>query len=68
MAVDWWTLGVLTYEIAVGTPPFVNENRYQLGQMIKTKDPVFPNDTQKKKYNIQMSRVQKDFIMRVKIS
>lgn len=45
MAVDWWTLGVLTYEIAVGTPPFVNENRYQLGQMIRTKEPVFPNDS-----------------------
>ena len=52
MAVDWWTLGVLTYEISVGTPPFVNENRFQLGQMIKTKEPVFPNDQQKKKYNI----------------
>jgi serine/threonine protein kinase len=52
MVVDWWTLGVLTYEISVGTPPFVNENRYQLGQMIKTKDPVFPTDLQKKKYNI----------------
>lgn len=52
VAVDWWTLGVLTYEISVGTPPFVNDNKYQLGQMIKTKDPVFPTDAQKKKYNI----------------
>lgn len=24
MAVDWWTLGVLTYEISVGMPPFTN--------------------------------------------
>jgi protein kinase A len=28
VAVDWWTLGVLTYEISVGTPPFINENKY----------------------------------------
>ena len=27
-SVDWWTLGVLTYEISVGTPPFVNSNRF----------------------------------------
>jgi len=45
MAVDWWTLGVLTYEISVGTPPFVSENRYQLGEMIRNKDPIFPTDS-----------------------
>ena len=28
VAVDWWTLGVLTYEISVGTPPFVNDNKF----------------------------------------
>jgi serine/threonine protein kinase len=52
MAVDWWTLGVLTYEIAVGSPPFVNKNRHELGKMIRNKDPAFPSDKQKKDYNI----------------
>lgn len=43
MAVDWWTLGVLTYEIAVGMPPFINENKYELGVTITTKQPAFPS-------------------------
>jgi serine/threonine protein kinase len=31
MAVDWWTLGCLAYEISIGTPPFMEQNRFQLG-------------------------------------
>ena len=65
LAVDWWTLGVLTYEISVGTPPFVNSNRFQLGQMIRTKAPAFPSEAQMRKYNIEMSDLQLNFIMRV---
>ena len=25
--VDWWTLGILIYEMIVGYPPFVDEDR-----------------------------------------
>jgi serine/threonine protein kinase len=31
MAVDWWTLGCLAYEISIGTPPFMEDNHYKLG-------------------------------------
>lgn len=44
MAVDWWTLGCLAYEISIGTPPFMDQNRFQLGQMILNQDPAFPTE------------------------
>eukprot|EP00808_Paulinella_micropora_P019882 g59472.t1 len=28
--VDWWTFGVLLYELMVGTPPFFDENPYRI--------------------------------------
>eukprot|EP00495_Collosphaeridae_sp_1-RS-2012_P007485 TRINITY_DN7207_c1_g1_i1.p3 TRINITY_DN7207_c1_g1~~TRINITY_DN7207_c1_g1_i1.p3 ORF type:complete len:95 (+),score=7.67 TRINITY_DN7207_c1_g1_i1:365-649(+) len=28
-AVDWWTLGILTYEMLVGYPPFLVKHRWQ---------------------------------------
>lgn len=43
-AVDWWSLGVLTYEMLAGYPPFTHENT--LGLFEKVKEPqtlVFPN-------------------------
>lgn len=65
LPVDWWTLGCLAYEITIGTPPFTHDNRFLLGQMIVKETPPFPTDQQKKKYGIQMSAKQRDFIMRL---
>lgn len=67
-AVDWWTLGCLLYEISIGTPPYQNENRNLLGKMILNESPLFPSESQKKKYHIQMSVQQEDLIRRVSIS
>lgn len=33
-AVDWWTLGVLVYEMLVGHPPFEDQNPYHLYEKI----------------------------------
>ena len=33
--VDWWTLGILIYELRIGRPPFLDKNHQKLGRLIK---------------------------------
>jgi serum/glucocorticoid-regulated kinase 2 len=33
---DWWTLGVLLYEMIVGIPPFYNSNKHKMYSLIET--------------------------------
>ena len=35
LAVDWWTLGILTYELMCGNPPFESANPMQTYQKVK---------------------------------
>ena len=42
-SVDFYTLGVLFYEIVVGLPPHYSENKIQMYQDIKTKQVRIPN-------------------------
>ena len=32
---DWWTLGVLLYEMIVGIPPFYNQNKHKMYYLIE---------------------------------
>jgi serine/threonine protein kinase len=44
-AVDWWALGILTYELLIGQSPFATDNRCILFMSIKTQLPKFPPRT-----------------------
>lgn len=32
---DWWTLGILVYEMVVGIPPFYNQNKHKMYYLIE---------------------------------
>lgn len=41
--IDWWALGIITYELLFGKTPFADENKGKLCARILTADPVYPN-------------------------
>lgn len=51
--VDTWAVGVLTYELLVGFPPFIDETKVQTENKIKACYPVFPS---------KLSHLARDFV------
>lgn len=54
--IDWWELGIMTYELAFGDTPYVHRNKAKMYDEICNKDPAFPA-----KFDTDC----KDFIMRL---
>ncbi|TPX56019.1 hypothetical protein PhCBS80983_g04854 [Powellomyces hirtus] len=42
--VDWWTIGILLYEMLTGLPPFYDENTNDMYKKILTQELTFPDD------------------------
>jgi len=59
-AVDWWSFGILIYEMLCGIPPFYNENLERMYDLIKFAELRFPK-------KIKISSDAQDIITRVNI-
>jgi serine/threonine protein kinase len=49
--VDWWTLGILLYEMLVGIPPFFHKNKHRMYFLIQEASVTFPVP---EKHNIEV--------------
>lgn len=60
--VDWWSLGVLIYEMTIGVTPFFSKSRMALINNIKKEEVIFPD---KKKYKIEYSDHFVDVVLKL---
>jgi len=58
--VDWWTLGVLLYEMMTGLPPFYDENVNTMYQRILTDPLNFPSDMPSEARSVMTGLLQRD--------
>ena len=61
-AVDWWSLGILMYEMITGVTPFYNENRHKLMNSILNSKVVFPD---RAIYRVDYSDTLSDLIVKL---
>ncbi|KAL4169121.1 hypothetical protein KRP22_010048 [Phytophthora ramorum] len=59
-AYDWWSLGVVLYEMLVGESPFYDENEHKMLSRIAYSDAVFPSDFPRDAYDLVKGLLCKD--------
>ncbi|CCI49481.1 unnamed protein product [Albugo candida] len=59
-AYDWWSLGVVLYEMLVGESPFYHENEHTMLQRIANEQVVFPADFPKDALELARGLLCKD--------
>ena len=59
---DWWALGILIYEMIIGIPPFYNQNKHQMYNLIQQAPIRWP---QKDKHGIEVSKDARDLISKM---
>lgn len=60
--VDWWTLGILLYELLVGITPFFHRNNHRMQYLIQECPVTFPD---KNRLGFEISEVAKDLIKKL---
>ncbi|GMF29503.1 unnamed protein product [Phytophthora lilii] len=59
-AYDWWSLGIVIYEMLVGESPFYDENEHKMLSRIAYSDVVFPSDFPRDAYDLVKGLLSKD--------
>ncbi|TYJ56911.1 hypothetical protein B9479_002356 [Cryptococcus floricola] len=64
-SVDWWTLGVLLYEMLTGLPPFYDENTNEMYRKILTDPLRFPDSVRSEARSLLTGLLNRDSLHRL---
>ena len=64
---DWWSFGVLIYELLYGITPFYNQNKNRMFELINSGEIIFPQSVNIEGFihNYQVSNEAKDLILKL---
>ncbi len=59
---DWWSLGILLYEMLVGIPPFYNSNKHKMYELVQKGKIKWPT---KEKHGFTVNEEAQDVILKL---